>query len=129
MLPVQQFDGVPSANPMPPWTPQVWTKGPDGLVAIAQESLWGDQQEIHIKALAGPDSAISGSSTGVQNESDVVIDGTTPGDSPSGPGGQGRASQGRASQWKTNLGYLYDTEPRLAGWSNGDKTGEANPAA
>ena len=129
MLPDQQFDGVPSGNPLPPWTPPVWSRGPDGLVADAQGALWGDQSEISQKALNGADSAISGASTGVQNESDVVIDGTTPGDSPSGPGGQGRASQGRASQWKTNLGYLYDTEPRLAGWSNGDKTGEANPAA
>ena len=99
MLPDQQFDGVPSANPMPPWTPQVWTKGPDGLVAIAQESLWGDQQEIHIKALAGPDSAISGSSTGVQNESDVVIDGTTPGNSPSGPA----ASMTPSPAWPVGL--------------------------
>ena len=126
MLPTEQFSG--DATQGPPWTPQVWRDGPDVLVAQARQALFGDRTEIDSGVLGGGDRAMSGSSTAPQNESDQMIDGSTPGDSPSGtPGRQG----GRAAQWQQNLAYLRRDEP-LAAWSSGQKDGPAmgpaNPA-
>ena len=125
MLPSEQFSG--DAVPAVPWTPAVWAQGPDALVAQAQSQLWQDHTEIASGVLDGGDRAMSGSETAPQNESDQMIDGSTPGDSPSGtPGRQG----GRAAQWQTNLAYLRRDEP-LAAWSSGQKDGDgkANPPA
>ena len=101
MLPTQQFDGVPSANPMPPWTPAVWTEGPDKLVADAQAQLWQDYGDTN--SALGPSSssmAIAGASQ-PENESEQLIDGTTPGDGPSpAPPGTEGSGTGRAAQGK-----------------------------
>lgn len=125
MLPNQQFDGIPSGNPMPPWTPQVWRDGPDGIAAQATQGLWQDYNEITNHTLGGGESsvAMSGTDTNPENESDQLIDPTTPGDSPS----HGPATSGRAAQWSAMMGDMRRDEP-LASWANGAKDGEPNPA-
>ena len=113
------------ANPMPPWTPQVWRDGPDGIVAQATQSLFADQTEITNKVLGATSStvAMSGSDTNPENETDQLIDTSTPGDSPS----HGPSTNGRAAQWSSMMNDLRRDEP-LANWSDGSKDGPANPA-
>jgi hypothetical protein len=124
MLPTQQYDGIPPANPSPPWTPLVWQEGPDGIVADAQKQLWLDQSDL--QTTLGPSESslsMSGSHTSPENETDMLVDGTTPGDSPSHGG-----ATGRASEWHSNLLDLYRDEP-LASWATGAKDGPPNPAS
>lgn len=120
MLPTEMFSG--DATQGPPWTPQVWRDGPDALVAQATAALFQDSHEITSGVLDGGDRAMAGSQTAPQNESDQVIDGSTPGDSPSGSD-----RGGRYGTWKNQLEDLYRDEP-LAAWSGGAKDGPANPA-
>lgn len=124
MLPNQQFDGIPSGNPSPPWTPQVWRDGPDVLVAQATQALWSDSKEIEGTLSASQGSvAMAGPTANPENESDEMIDGSTPGDSPA----HGPTSGGRATQWNSMMQDMRRNEP-LASWSNGSKDGPANPA-
>lgn len=116
MLPTEQFSG--DATPAVPWKPQVWRDGPDSLVKQAQIALFQDRADVEVGILTGTDSAIAGSTAGVQNESDQVIDGTTPGDAPSGS---------RKAGWNQMLQDLRRTEP-LAAWASGQHDGPANPA-
>ena len=120
MLPTEMFSG--DATPAVPWTPLVWQEGPDGLLADAQGQLWQDHQEITTGVLGTGDRAMSGSQTAPQNESDQMINGATPGDSPSGSDSGG----GRAATWANQVRDLYRTEP-LAAWATGAKDGPANP--
>jgi hypothetical protein len=124
MLPDQQFDGIPSGNPMPPWTPQVWRDGPDGLVAQAQQMLFQNDQEMDQTLSASQGSvAMSGPTANPENETDQIIDPMTPGDSPS----HGPSTSGRASYWNGMMQDMRRDEP-LASWASGQKDGPANPA-
>lgn len=124
MLPNQQFDGIPSGNPMPPWTPQVWADGPDGIVKEATQEMWTDYTEMTNGVLGTNDRAMSGPTTAPENESDQIIDSSTPGDSPSHSTG----GTSRSSIWNTSMADLRRSEP-LAAWSDGSKDGPANPGA
>lgn len=119
MLPTETYSG--DAVPQTPWTPLVWQQGPDRLVADAQAELWQDSHEIETGILGGTQSAMAGSTPGVRNEGEQVIDGSTPGDSPSGGGGSGRADH-----WNSVMRDLRKTEP-LAAWATGAHDGPANP--
>lgn len=126
MQPNEMFSG--DAVPQVPWTPAVWKSGPDALVATAQSQSWADSQDLADGILNGGDTAMSGGQTAPQNESDQLIDGSTPGDSPSGSAGR---TGGRAAQWQQNLAYLRRDEP-LAAWASGQHDGSlmnpGNPA-
>lgn len=120
MRPDQQF----SDNHGPVWTPQVWRDGPELLVRQAQQALFGDRAEIEHGALDTHDRAISGADTGTQNESDIIH-------SVGADGQQARGSttpDGRSAVWSHVMHEMFATEPRLAGWSSGDRTGPVNPA-
>ena len=99
----------------PPWTPAVWTEGPDKLVADAEQQLWADQADVGA-VLAGTDRAMGGSGTSDQNESDIMLD---PAD---------RANSGRLAQWNDSLNDMRRNEP-LAAWASGAHDGPANPNA
>jgi len=119
MLPTEMFSG--DAVSQTPWTPAVWQQGPDGLVAEATASLWQDHAAITSDVLNGGDRAMSGGQSAPQNETDQVINGSTPGDAPSGSD-----KGGRAGTWRNQVQDLYRDEP-LAAWAGGQKDGEANP--
>jgi hypothetical protein len=124
MLPTEQYSG--DAVPQTPWTPAVWQQGPDGLIAEARQCLWADQTDV-TSALDGGDRAMGGSNAAPQNESDQLIDGSTPGDSPSGGHGTGSGKPtGRASHWNAMMREMRDTEP-LAAWTSGAHDGSVNP--
>lgn len=112
MLPTEMFSG--DAVQTEPWTPAVWTKGPDKLVADAQQQLFQDQSDFE-SVLSGSDRAMSGSGNSPQNESDQLI-------------GTDESSPSRSQNWKNCLNDLYKDEP-LAAWSSGQKDGPANPPA
>ena len=90
----------------PFWTPEVWTKDPDALVAEARAELFEDRVEVEHGALDTDDKAISGV-PGDQNESEQLI---TP------------APAGRAATWASNLQEMRRTAPAVYG------EGEAPPA-
>jgi hypothetical protein len=123
MLPTEMFSG--DAVPQKPWTPNVWTTGPDVLVAQAQQALFQNWGDVTSGALGTTDRAMAGTTPGVENESDQLINGSTPGDAPSGSAGR---RGGRSAQWQENLAYLRRDEP-LAAWASGQHDGPANPAA
>jgi hypothetical protein len=124
MLPTEQFSGDATEDKSP-WTPQVWRDGPDLLVAQARQSLFQDRAEVEQGALGASESsvAMSGPVTNPENESDMIIDGSTPGDSPS----HGEGGTTRAGIWNGAMQDLRRTEP-LANWATGAKSGPANPA-
>lgn len=126
MHPDEQFSGDATEDKSH-WTPDVWKVGPDALVAKAQHQLFLDRFELEDTALDGGDRAMSGTQSSPQNESDQIIDGSTPGDSPSNKE-DGVTGGGRATLWRQNLKYLFRTEP-LAAWSDGSTSGQANPPA
>jgi hypothetical protein len=99
-----------SENIGPKWTPDVWKHGADGLRNREKNQLFLDQRDFN-NVLAGSDRTMSGVRSSDQNESDQIIQPT---------------SAGHAEAWDDTVNGLRDTEP-LAGWSTGDKTGEANP--
>lgn len=121
MLPTEQYSG--DAVPQTPWTPAVWMSGPDSLVADAQGQLWQDSHDITSGVLDTRDRAMAGGTPGVENESDQLIDGSTPGDSPSGS-----SNGARGDHWQGVLQDLRRTEP-LAAWATGAHDGPANPSA
>jgi hypothetical protein len=105
-----------------PWTPDVWTQGPDGLVASCQADLWAVDKDLG--SALGPGSGVpsmAGPADQKANESDQVIDPTTPGDEPGGPG----YGSGRATQWQANVQQLRKTEA-LGGTA---KPGDYSPPA
>lgn len=118
----EQYSG--SSIPQIPWKPAVWTEGPDLLVREAQQALFEDRAEIEKGALITHDRAISGADTGTQNESDIIhpAEGQDTNSS-------AQQNDGRATKWRNAVKDLYATEPRLAGWSSGDRTGPPNPGA
>jgi len=125
MLPTQQFDGIPPANPLPPWTPPVWKSGPDVLRMQAQQQLFQIDGELQHTLGAGQGSvAMSGPAAQPENESDMLIDGSTPGDSPS----HGEGGTTRVGIWHNALTDMRRDEP-LASWASGQKDGKANPPA
>lgn len=126
MLPTDQFSG--DSTPQTPWQPDVWSTGPDALVAKAQQALWQDSNEVQGSLGASSGSVAMAGSPQPENESDQLINGSTPGDSPSpsAPGTSG--SGGRAAQWHSMMTDLRSTEP-LASWSSGAHDGPANPPA
>lgn len=123
MLPTEQFSG--DATQGPPWTPQVWRDGPDSLVKQAQLALFQDRAEVEVDALGTSSGsvAMSGPETNPENESEMLIDVSTPGDSPS----HGEGGTTRAGIWNNAMNDLRRDEP-LANWATGTKSGKANPA-
>jgi hypothetical protein len=122
MLPTEQFSGDATPDKTP-WTPQVWTQGPDALVAQAQLALFKDRSDIELTAL-GP-STDGASMDGVNqgaNEWEQVIDPSTP---PEGSGG-------RAAIWQANIIQMRKTT-ELAGTvhplDHDPSPGDANPPA
>jgi hypothetical protein len=120
MLPTEQFSGDATEDKSI-WTPQVWTKGPDGLVNQAQTALFQDRADVEVGALgAGISSpAIDGPVSQGGNEQDQVIN---PGQPPEG--------QGRATQWKNTLDIMRTTDPLAGNIRPNDydpSPGEANP--
>lgn len=106
----------------PPWQPQVWSVGPEALIATATQQLWVDQQDIGV-VLDTPDRAMSGNDSSMQNENDQII--------PPGPGGDGTRSgaqpnEGRLDGWDATVQDMRRTEP-LAAWADGTHDGPANP--
>jgi hypothetical protein len=111
MLPTQEF----SENVGPPWTPPVWTEGPDGLIAQAKSDLFQTDADIG-RILSANEAAMSGTKQAPQNESDQVI----PADASS--------NNSRSEFWQSTLNELRKTAP-LAGMDNPNKPGgpEATP--
>jgi hypothetical protein len=110
--------GEMSHNIGPPWTPDVWQKGPDVLVKDAQLDLFQARAGVEMDALDGGNStpAMSGQPQDA-NEAEQLI---TP------------APSGRAAQWRDTVNQLHKTEP-LAGTIKplgyGGGTGAPNPNA
>ena len=123
MLPTEQFSGDATEDKTP-WTPQVWKVGPDVLVQQAQMDLFSDRSEVET-ALGGSQSsvAMAGSHTDPENESEMLINGATPGDSPS----HGEGGTTRAGIWNSAMKDMRRTEP-VVGWEDGSKSGPVNPA-
>ena len=122
MLPTEMFSG--DATKGPPWTPQVWQDGPDALIAQARADLFTQQRDLVADVLDGGNDAMSGNSTAPQNESDQVFDVQQAGQQAR----DSTAGDSRVREWNSAMADLRDTEPRIAGWSSGEKTGTPNPA-
>lgn len=106
-------EAYPNGDPEGPWTPEVWQKGPDALVAKAQSALWDDQKHVG-DVLGGADLAMAGNTSAPQNESDEIISGQDP------------SRSQRAQHWQDCLQSLRKTEPVV--WSNKAIGGGLNPA-
>jgi hypothetical protein len=103
MLPTEMYSG--DAVPQVPWQPQVWSKGPDQLVAEAQSVMWGEFSDVQSGLESSSSDAMSGNQS-ASNEGEQVINGSTPGDSPSGG-----TSASRGAYWKEMLLDMRDTDP------------------
>jgi hypothetical protein len=107
MLPTEQFSG--DAVPQVPWQPQAWSKSAQQLVQEAQKTLFDNNGAIDASLNGTDDSdTMSGAGLSPTNDGEMIIDASTPGDSPGGSGGTG----GRASQWHSMLNDLRDPLPR-----------------
>jgi hypothetical protein len=80
------------------WTPPVWSKGPDALVAEAKLDLFHCRQAIEHGALLTPEKAIAGAVPAMANEQEVLIQRISPGEN-------------MASEWIGTLKELFTTEP------------------
>lgn len=122
MLPTEQFSGDATEDKSQ-WTPQVWRKGPDALVADAQLALWQNRRDVEVGALNGSTDAPSFDGTSNQaNEWEQVIDPSAP---PEGSGG-------RAAIWQHTLMQMRAVDE----WGGQVKSvdydpspGDANPPA
>ena len=106
----------------PPWQPQVWSVGPEALIATATQQLWQDQQDVNA-SLDTFDRAIAGPQTSNRNETEQVVDSAEAG---SETRSSVQPNTGRLGQWNTSVQEMRRTEP-LAAWADGTHDGPANP--
>lgn len=120
MLPTEQFSG--DAVPQTPWTPDVWSVGPDALVQKARIDLFTQRRDIEIDALGSNESvpAMDGESQ-MKNEAEELINPT--------PGTPFPDGQGRAQVWRENIKALYDTAPLAGAQVRAQGTPSPNPNA
>ena len=111
MHPDQEF----SENQGPPWTPLVWSKSPEQLVAMAQQDLFATRADVETGALGTSKSSMSGQQTAPANESERFI---TP------------TPTSLNDHWKHALNDLRATEPLYGRSGEVDGAHEtANPNA
>lgn len=99
------------------WTPEVWHKSPEELVAEAKVALFAERDALENVALATPKNAMAGTKPAPYNEQEQLIAAISPG-------------RNVADEWLSAMKDLRATEPLYGKsavlTSNAD---EANPPA